>query len=233
MVTFVSHSGRKSLVASVHSSLCFFFLKQVKGSFYFLYFQSFQRVARVEPEQPVSFLLSSTPIFVVEDCGADAQPKSRNPSRYWWKLGAIFRRHSDFYGREDSIFWLQGQFWKQFLYYFPSTLTPFCRKRYCKMVVFVMHSMGFWWQARSFQPKCYPRAFALKCYKSGQGSSTSVKRKMQRKIKMMSGLQKISRSNCPVRPIVARTHPIFGQTNIDNNNIEPLNILKPSKDLTG
>ena len=60
MVTFVSHSGEKSLVASVQSSLCFFFLKQVKGSFYFLYFQSFQRVARVEPEQPVSFLLSST-----------------------------------------------------------------------------------------------------------------------------------------------------------------------------
>lgn len=145
-----------------YTRLCFFFfLQQVKGSFYFLYFQSFQRVARVEPEQPVSFLLSSTPIFVVEDCAADAQPQSRNPSRYWWKLGAIFRRHSNFYGREDSIFGLQGQFWKQFLYYFPSTLTPFCRKRYCKMVVFVMHSMSFWWQARSFQPKCYPRAFAL------------------------------------------------------------------------
>lgn len=63
-----SHSYRtlaeKTLWLPYSRLYVFFFLKQVKGSFYFLYFQSFQRVARVEPEQPVSFLLSSTPIFL-------------------------------------------------------------------------------------------------------------------------------------------------------------------------
>ena len=168
-----------------YTRLSVFFSKTGKRKLLLPLFSIFSSRSKSATRATISFFLSLASIFVVEACGADAQSQSRYPSRYWWKLGAIFRRHSHFYGREDSIFGLQGQFWKQFLYYFPSTLTPFCRKRYCKMVVFVMHSMGFWWQARSFKPKCYPRAFALKCYKSGQGYSTSVKRKMQRKIKMM------------------------------------------------
>ena len=46
-----------------------------------------------------------------------------------------------------------------------------------------------------------------------------------------AGLQIIPgrhRSNCPVKPIFPWTYPIFGQTHVDNNNIEPLNI-KPNQ----
>ena len=48
----------------------------------------------------------------------------------------------------------------------------------------------------------------------------------QSKLQVQSNrnMSSICSSAFPVKPILPRTYPIFGWTNIDNNNIEPLNI---------